>query len=220
MLKQNGTLFAQYPVKRTGGVLCQTRPLFSTTRNSYAGGFSRLSAIPNGHLAPSAWVLPIAAGFMSAYTGTSFQISGTGAGALGVNIAGTASFAIDFAPATGSLVVSGAGTASFSIIGSASALAILFGSGSASFAISADGSVTAIGWQEASGSMTFSGSLTPYAIGSMSGTTIDASTLTADAIAVAVLAAAQSTPIHSNIKQVNSIDVDGSGTAGDPWGPV
>ena len=39
-----------------------------------------------------------------------------------------------------------------------------------------------------------------------------------DAAAAAVIAAAQSTPIHANIKEVNDTTIDGAGTAGDPWG--
>lgn len=39
-------------------------------------------------------------------------------------------------------------------------------------------------------------------------------------IATAVLTAAASAPIASNIKQVNSLTVDGTGTEADPWGPV
>lgn len=41
-----------------------------------------------------------------------------------------------------------------------------------------------------------------------------------DAFAQALLTAAQSTPIHANVKEVNDTTVDGSGTALDPWGPV
>ena len=37
--------------------------------------------------------------------------------------------------------------------------------------------------------------------------------------AAAVLAAAQATPIHANLRQVNSVAVSGSGTQNDPWGP-
>jgi len=44
--------------------------------------------------------------------------------------------------------------------------------------------------------------------------------MTPEQIAAAILAAAQATPIHSDIKKVNSVTVDGSGTSGDPWGPV
>lgn len=42
----------------------------------------------------------------------------------------------------------------------------------------------------------------------------------ASEIAAAILAAAQITPIHSNVKQVNDTDIDGAGTESDPWGPV
>lgn len=38
--------------------------------------------------------------------------------------------------------------------------------------------------------------------------------------AAAVLAAAQTTPIHSDIRKINNIIVDGIGTDLDPWGPV
>lgn len=40
------------------------------------------------------------------------------------------------------------------------------------------------------------------------------------ALAAAILAAAAIDPIASNVKQVNDLDIDGSGTSGDPWGPV
>lgn len=43
---------------------------------------------------------------------------------------------------------------------------------------------------------------------------------TAAEIAAEILAAAAITPIASNVKKVNDLTVDGSGTEGDPWGPV
>lgn len=42
---------------------------------------------------------------------------------------------------------------------------------------------------------------------------------TAAEIAAAILAAAQVTPIYSDIRKVNNLSVNGSGTDGDPWGP-
>ena len=42
----------------------------------------------------------------------------------------------------------------------------------------------------------------------------------ASANAAAVLAAAQATPIHANVKKVNDYTVDGTGTDQDPWGPA
>lgn len=42
----------------------------------------------------------------------------------------------------------------------------------------------------------------------------------AAANAAAVVAAATATPLAANIKKVNDLAVDGTGTDGDPWGPV
>jgi len=39
-------------------------------------------------------------------------------------------------------------------------------------------------------------------------------------IVAGIMAQAQVTPIHSNIKQVNDITVKGVGTSGDPWNPI
>jgi hypothetical protein len=43
---------------------------------------------------------------------------------------------------------------------------------------------------------------------------------TAAEIAAAILAAAQITPIESNIKKVNDIDLTGNGQPSTPWGPA
>jgi len=51
---------------------------------------------------------------------------------------------------------------------------------------------------------------------------MQAATLTTEEkadIAAAVLAAAQTTPIHSNIKQVNNVPITGNGQPATPWGP-
>jgi hypothetical protein len=39
-------------------------------------------------------------------------------------------------------------------------------------------------------------------------------------IANAVLSAAQSSPIHANVKKINNVNVDGVGSSGNPWGPA
>ena len=41
-----------------------------------------------------------------------------------------------------------------------------------------------------------------------------------NALAAAILAAAQITPIHSDMRKINNVTVDGSGTEPDPWGPA
>ena len=44
---------------------------------------------------------------------------------------------------------------------------------------------------------------------------------TAEAVAAAILAAAQTTPIHSDVKKVNAVTVTGSGVPGsDEWRPA
>lgn len=44
--------------------------------------------------------------------------------------------------------------------------------------------------------------------------------ITSEAIAAAVLAAAQATPIHSDVQRVRSQPLQGAGTEGSPWGPA
>lgn len=49
---------------------------------------------------------------------------------------------------------------------------------------------------------------------------VDIAAASGTAAATATLAAAQTTPIHSDVRKVVGITVDGTGTDGDPWGPV
>lgn len=56
-------------------------------------------------------------------------------------------------------------------------------------------------------------------IGQMTGTTVESTVVTNASIAAAVLAAAASTPIAANVKQVNDVTVTGTGATGDEWGP-
>jgi hypothetical protein len=43
---------------------------------------------------------------------------------------------------------------------------------------------------------------------------------TAEEVAAAILAAAQATPIHADVKRINNVSVKGSGKEGDTWGPA
>lgn len=43
---------------------------------------------------------------------------------------------------------------------------------------------------------------------------------TAADIAAAILAAAQITPIHADVKKINAVTIDGAGIVGDEWGPA
>lgn len=72
----------------------------------------------------------------------------------------------------------------------------------------------------AGASFAIGATLVPYAIGHMTGTTDVTTDLTADQVAAATVAALAATTIPVDVRKVNAIDVDGSGTSGDPWGPA
>lgn len=60
-------------------------------------------------------------------------------------------------------------------------------------------------------------------VGAVANDAITADSLAADAgteIATSVLSAAQTTPIHSDVRKVYNMAIDGAGTEADPWGPV
>ncbi len=214
-------------------------------RNSYEV-YDDTAAIPYGHLSPSAWVLPKTAGGMSSHNIAGLTIETAGAAVGGITANGEASITFTVADATGGLISSGEGTAAITFTVNTPLLtASIGGTGTADITIStntpilgalADGigaasititvsPVTAYPLSDASplrsgtASFTFSGALTPYAIGSMAGSTVDLGVLTVDAIAAGVLAAALTTPINADIRKVKGQTVNGSGTTPDPWGP-
>lgn len=159
--------------------------------------------------------------------------------------AGSAAISFAVADAAGQLISSGSGTAAITFATNTPLMtASLSGIGSASFSIQNSAEIradaAAIGQaqlsfsmaatilpvsdtppaREASASFAISGALIPYAVGNMTGSTIDASILTVDAIAAAVLAAALTTPINADIRKVNAVTVTGDGHTGSEWGPV
>ena len=147
--------------------------------------FSRLSAWPNGHLSPSAWVLPQVAGGMSSRNVTTLSLAAVGAGAAGVNISGAADMSIT-ATGTAQLIASAIGSATFTVTATGSVKAVLSASGAATFALSTSGTIGALAWGQGAASMQVTATLTAFATGNMRGSTADASTLTADQVAVAV----------------------------------
>jgi hypothetical protein len=172
---------------------------------------SKLAGVPDGNLAPSAWILPYTGGRMSSRA-ASLAVDALGQGIMGMPGTGSASFSIVFADADGQLIVSGSGsagmvfstntpllTASINGIGSASftitgeqsilgALADLVGTTSFSFSTTADilPEDDDSPLRTASAVFSFGGSLTSYAIGHMEGTTDVQTELTADGIASAL----------------------------------
>ena len=182
-------------------------------RNAYQA-FSPIAATPNGHLAPSAWVLPKTGGGMSSFNAAKATITGSGLAVGGITTTGESSMVFAFADATGQLISSGNGTATLTITSNTPLLtASIGGSGSTTITVSTNvptlgaeaslqgsasitvtvANATALPLDDTSplrtGSamMTFSGTLTPYAIGIMDGTTEEAG-LTNAGIATSVWA--------------------------------
>lgn len=147
-----------------------------------------VGAVPSGY-GGRAWILAVTAGGMAGRSAV--ELSATGTGAMGLPGSGTAAITFTVADAAGSLIVSGSGSASFAVaVADALASASINGSGSASFSVTAaDATLGALANGAGTASITVSGTLTPYAIGHMAGSTEDSSVLTTQSIANAIWSA-------------------------------
>lgn len=153
-----------------------------------AGAFQSLDVLsgwPSGHLSPSAWMLPRAAGAMSSRNVAELDVTASGSGAMGVNGVGSADVQFT-ADATGSLIASGSGSAIVNFTASGNIVATLGVPGSATFSFTASGLMEAKGWASASASVLFSASAIPSAIGNMIGSSLPAAEADAQIIAAAV----------------------------------
>lgn len=216
-LHGNGSVLHKSPSRFMNGGPGIMRSAFSKhgmMRGAY-GAYSAKSATPSGHLSPSAWVLPKTAGGMSSRNVTRIDVSGAGAIVGGVTSPGSAALTFTVANAAGQLISSGQGAAAFAFTPNAplltASLAAVGGaaftltaaaalgaeasaSGSASFLFSMAAAILptndASPARTASASFAVTGALTPYAIGALSGSTVDTSILTSDVIAGAVWSSA------------------------------
>jgi hypothetical protein len=248
-------------------------------RNITAGeGITDLKAgLPMGYVMRG-WQLPQKAGMISSRA-AALSVTPTGSMLRGFPISGTAGLTIETNTPEGQLIVSGTGTATVVINTNAPLLtASVGGTGSAEFSIttnipvlgakaSGSGAATisistnvpvifplndASPLREGSATITLTGTLTPYAIGQMNGTTDVTTELTAEsisasvwnailadfnengtagkalasagsggvdleALAAAILAAAQVTPIHADVQKMNGATVYGTGVEADKW---
>lgn len=209
MLYPNGQRALTFPGTRRAGSLAAS----GTTAYSGIGGarFNRYvsdtynkvtGAVPSGY-GGRAYILPVKSGGLAAFTG--FSVSPSATGGLGLPGTGSASISFTVADATGQLISSGSGTASMSFtFANALLTASLSAIGSTSFTLATNAPLlgaeaNAIG----STSFAITGTLTPYAIGSMSGSTVDTSTI-----------------VNANIVSVNGYSVTGNGQSGTEWGPL
>jgi hypothetical protein len=143
----------------------------------------RLHSIPHGQGAPGAWVFPHTTGQRHGRANIVFGAAGTGA--LGRNMAASASISITLPPFLGALISGGSGSASIIISAVGSITATLGAPGMATISISASATKAAIGWLIGNGTVSIDGTLISYARGHMQGTT-EESGLTPTGVANAV----------------------------------
>lgn len=217
MLLQNITRNNQYPYRRSGATATNTETGYMPSQHGLGGPrqfqrfthFGKASGFPSGYN-PGIF-MPRIHSEMSSAREAEITFGATATGVLGMPGVGSATFSID-ASGVGALIAFGVGTASITISTNTPAMSgTINGSGSASLSItgggnigaiasivgeagfSFDGSATAYPTDDSSplrsgtASFSFSGSLVPYAIGHMEGTTDIQTELTADGITTAVL---------------------------------
>lgn len=175
MLKQNQTINAQYPYRLIGGVFAAERSMFGRgdrlNQTAGLGIDDQKAAVPNGHLAPSAWILPYKPGGMSAYVGTNVTFTmGALVLAAGRNLTGSTTITFSVPNAALQLVVSATGSTTVTFTTSGGLAGALSATGATSFAFTVP-TVTlgAIINATASASLTFTTAATPKALGNMEG---------------------------------------------------
>ena len=172
----NRSVLNKSPVRFLYARAATFRSTFNKHGMQRGAAFSPLSATPNGHLAPSAWVLPRSAGGMSSINFASAAIDGIGLAVGGITTTGTSSITLTCADMFGELIASGNGTATFSLTSKNPLLtASINGAGTATASVSTNTpTLGALAGGGGAVTISLSGSLTPYAIGQMSGTTAEA----------------------------------------------
>jgi len=228
MLIGNGSVLHKLPLRFIGGSTTSVEPQLRSAfgkagmlRNRFYQDEQttsfRLYSIPEGTYAGSAWMLPQMDGAMASINLANLSITPSSVIYGGITTTGTATLSIDTNTPEGQLITFGTGLATLSINTNSPLLtAVLNAVGTANFTIT--GGVTTLkGTGSASGASSFAitGYVTPYAIGFMSGSTVDTTTLTT----ASILAAMNAAPPAVNIKKVNDVVVTGTGAPGNEWGP-
>ena len=172
--------------------------------------------LPQGGGHPAAWMLPQKPGALSSHNRTRGEATATLALVSGRNLAAT-SDGVATASATLQLVVSLSGTADgiATVTGNVQAALGMAGSASGSGGVTATIGALAWAYCEAAGSCT--ATLTRYATGRLYGSISPFTELSPQNLADAVLAAAETSPIHADVRKINSATVAGAGTSGDKW---
>jgi len=182
-------------------------------------GVTNRAAKPHGALHPIAWQLPIKAGGLSSHNEAQGSSTATLSLASGRNIAATAD-GTSTAQATLQLVVSLAGTAAGSASVSGNVVASLAAAGSTAGSCTAGATIGALAWAYGTAAGSCTATLTRYATGRLYGSITPFTDLSPENLAAAVIAAAQDSPIHADVRKVNGYAVDGNGQPGTEWGPL
>ena len=179
---------------------------------------SDLVGLPLGYRNPGAWMMPQKPGALAATNTMKVEILAAGLAVGGITATGTSTITFAIADADGQLIVSGTGAAALAFIVSNLLLtASLNADGETSFTLSTNVPLLgALAGVIGDSTMTINGTMLPYAIGIMSGSTDVGGVLTE----ASIIAAMNASPPAVNIKKVNDIDVTGDGQTGTEWGPV
>lgn len=257
MLLGNGSVLHKSPLNFRGGSTTSVEPQLINNYDKSGPRRNRLYvdqrttalkffAVPTGYYAQTAWFLPQKSSEISSHERARLTVSQSGLAVGGITTTGTATLSITPADLIGQLISSGSGTAAMSIsVANLLMTASISGAGSSAFTIAPNAPLLgALASGYGTATMTITGALNPYAIGSMSGSTVDSSVLTVGAISASVweyvnrtltsggsggptaaeiaadlIAALQATTIPVNMTQVRGQAISGSGSESDPWGP-
>lgn len=168
-------------------------------------GVTNKAAIPEGTRHPFSWKMGTKAGSLASHIDASLSINGTAFGLRGITANAPATITFTVADAAGQLISSGEGSAAITFtVADLLLTASLNGAGTASFTLDTNTPLLgALAGGEGSASLSFTGTLTPYALGIMVGTTEVASDV-----------------VNANIVAVNGYSVTGNGQSGTEWGPA
>jgi hypothetical protein len=187
-----------------------------SVRNIYTGpavvdGETEKYSVPSGYRPPYTWVLAPKSGAMRVYVDGTSTV--TGAGARGVNVAGTIA-GVATLTGTGILVVSASGTAAGVGSMTGSLLAILVAAGSTAGVASAAASINALGWANGAAAGAATATATRYATGELAGEITPYTELSPESLAASVWSALAT---QNNDAGTMGEKLNDAGSAANPW---
>lgn len=228
MLLGNGSVLHKSPLKFRGGSTTSVEPQLVNNFDKSGPRRNRILidqriaalkffAVPTGYYAQTAWMLPQKSGEISSHEFARATFTPVATVVGGITTTANATMVFTVADLIGQLISSGSGTAAMSInVANLVLTGSVSGAGSSLFSITSNTPILgALAGGYGVATMTFNGTLSPYAIGSMTGNTVSGGVLTE----ASIIAAMNANPPGVNIKKVNDITVNGTGATGNEWGP-